>query len=110
MNMNQTPVKTEIKKEGAANNTKAKTETFKVYGNCEMCKNRIEKAVKDAGVTNASWDTKTKMLTVTYDPANLNNEILSKKIAAAGHDTEHFKASDEVYSKLPGCCKYERAK
>jgi hypothetical protein len=31
-------------------------------------------------------------------------------IANAGHDTEMHKATDEAYNKLPGCCKYERAK
>jgi hypothetical protein len=29
-------------------------------------------------------------------------------IANSGHDTKMHKASDEVYDKLPGCCKYER--
>ena len=31
----------------------AKTETFKVLGNCDLCKTRIEKAVKVEGVTKA---------------------------------------------------------
>lgn len=33
---------------------------------------------------------------------------VSEKIAAAGHDTQFNKASEEVYSALPGCCQYER--
>lgn len=45
-----------------------KTETFKVWGKCDMCKARIEKTVKAEGVTSADWDTKTSMLTVTYNP------------------------------------------
>jgi periplasmic mercuric ion binding protein len=88
----------------------AKTESFKVWGKCGMCKARIEKTVKDEGVTTASWDVKTQMLTVTYDPAKTNKESLSKKLAAVGHDTEKYKAPDDVYAKLPGCCHYERSK
>jgi copper chaperone CopZ len=87
-----------------------KTESFKVWGECGMCKSRIEKTVKAEGATAASWDSKTKLLTVTYNPAKTGKEALSKKLAAAGHDTEKFKAPDEVYNSLPDCCHYERLK
>jgi copper chaperone CopZ len=90
--------------------TQQKTETFKVWGKCDMCKTRIEKTVKAEGVTSANWDTKTQLLAVTYDPAKTNVESLSKKLAGVGHDTEKYKATDEAYSKLPGCCHYERSK
>jgi mercuric ion binding protein len=46
-----------------------KTETFKVWGKCDMCKTRIEKTVKAEGAYSANWDTKTQMLAVTFDPA-----------------------------------------
>ena len=85
------------------------TETFKVWGKCDMCKTRIEKTVKAEGATNAIWDEKTQMLTVTYDPSKTNKDALSKKLAAVGHDTEKYRAPDDVYAKLPGCCHYERA-
>ena len=88
----------------------SKTESFKVWGNCGMCKDRIEKAVKVTGVTSASWDDKTKLLKVTYDPSKTSIDALSKTVAAVGHDTEKYKAPDDVYSKLPGCCLYDRAK
>jgi periplasmic mercuric ion binding protein len=87
-----------------------KTESFKVYGKCEMCKTRIEKTAKAEGVTNAAWDAKTDMLTVTYDPSKTNKDALSKKLASVGHDTEKYKADDKVYEALPACCHYERAK
>jgi copper chaperone CopZ len=90
--------------------TAAKTETFKVWGACEMCKTRIEKTVKAEGVTTASWDVKTQMLTVAFDTKKTNVDALSKKIASVGHDTEKYRAPDEVYAKLPGCCHYERSK
>jgi len=88
----------------------AKTETFKVLGNCDLCKARIEIAVKIEGVTNADWSTKTKLLTVTFDPSKTNKDALSKKLALAGHDTEKYKATGDVYANLPRCCQYERAK
>ena len=90
--------------------TQQKTETFKVWGKCEMCKSRIEKTVKTEGATSANWDLKTQMLAVTFDPAKTNVESLSKKLASVGHDTEKYKATDEAYSKLPGCCHYDRVK
>lgn len=87
-----------------------KTDTIKVYGNCGMCKKRIEKTVKVEGVTNAVWNPETKLLIVSYDPAKISNDDIQKKIAAVGHDTEKYSADNKVYSKLPGCCLYERKK
>jgi periplasmic mercuric ion binding protein len=96
--------------QNGSNGTTSKSETFKVYGECNMCKDRIEKTVKTEGATNASWDVKTKMLSVTIDPSKTSVDALSKKLASVGHDTEKYKAPDNVYAKLPGCCHYERAK
>jgi hypothetical protein len=87
-----------------------KSETFKVWGKCDMCKERIETAAKDAGAATASWSDNSKLLTVTFDPARSGKDGICKKLAAVGHDTEKYKASDEVYAKLPGCCHYDRAK
>ncbi|MFA6580688.1 MAG: cation transporter [Paludibacter sp.] len=91
------------------NNAKAvtvKTEQIKVSGNCESCKARIEKAAKVDGVTKADWNTKTKMLTLVYNPSKVKSDDIQKKLAAVGHDTQKYKASDKVYASLPGCCKY----
>jgi copper chaperone CopZ len=87
-----------------------KTKTFKVWGECGMCKSRIEKAAKAEGAVTAVWDLKTDMLAVTFDESKTNVDAFSKKMAALGHDTEKYKAAEEVYAKLPGCCHYERAK
>ena len=86
-----------------------KTETVKVYGNCGMCKTRIEKAAKGIdGVKKADWDRETKELTVTYDSEVTNLEAIEKAIADVGHDTENARAKDEVYNELHSCCKYDR--
>ena len=83
-----------------------KTESFKVSGNCDMCKARIEKAPKIDGVTKAEWNKKDKMLTATFDLAKTSIDAIGKKIAEAGHDNDKAKATDKAYDKLPGCCQY----
>jgi mercuric ion binding protein len=88
-----------------------KTETFKVYGNCDMCKENIEGALKKKeGVSKKTWSPKTKMLTITYDPSKITLTQIKQKIADAGYDTDEIHAKDEDYSKLHKCCQYERAK
>lgn len=89
---------------------KAKTVTFKVYGECAMCKHRIESALKINGIKSATWNVDSKSLTVQYA---LNEVITGEKklhelVAAVGHDTDLIKAPDGVYNTLPGCCKYQR--
>ena len=84
---------------------------FLVAGACGMCKTRIEKAAKTVeGVSEATWDKETMMLALTYSNDNVDVKEVHKLMAKVGHDTKLFKAEDEVYDKLPGCCKYERLK
>lgn len=89
-------------------NAQSKTETFKVSGNCGMCKTKIEKAAKEAGAKDASWDVDSKMLTVTYKSSTTNTAKIQQKIAEVGYDNVGFKSTVEAYNKLHGCCKYER--
>jgi copper chaperone CopZ len=81
---------------------------FKVYGNCGMCERRIEKALTVNGVESADWNKDTKIAKVVFSKDKITLKQLHKNVAAVGHDTEEVKASDEVYSKLPNCCKFER--
>lgn len=83
--------------------------TFKVSGNCTMCKDRIEKAVKGVkGVLTANWNVDTKVLKVDLDKELTNQKAVSKAIAKAGHDTEFDKANPLTYNALPSCCLYAR--
>lgn len=84
------------------------TETFTVYGNCGMCKDRIETALKVKGVKKASWNADAEKLTVTFNKNILSLDQIHNKVAAIGHDTDKVKADDKVYSKLHGCCQYDR--
>lgn len=86
----------------------AKKETFKVWGECGMCKKTIEKAAKDSGATTANWDTDSKQLTITYSSAKTNNQKIQQAIAAAGYDTKDLTADNTAYDKLHECCKYDR--
>lgn len=80
-----------------------------VQGNCEMCKERIEKAAKDVkGVTSATWDIDKKELHLNFDPHQTDLGAISKAIAKAGHDTDKDKADQAVYQALPDCCKYRQ--
>jgi hypothetical protein len=86
----------------------AKTETFKVSGNCGMCKTKIEKAAKEAGAKEAFWDVDSKILTVTYKSSSTNTAKIQEKIASVGYDNAGATATNESYDKLHGCCKYDR--
>jgi mercuric ion binding protein len=88
----------------------SKTDTFKVWGNCGMCKKTIEKAAKTDGVQQAEWNRETKVFTLVYNPAVTSNEKIQQAIAASGYDTEKFTGDDKAYEKLPGCCHYDRKK
>jgi mercuric ion binding protein len=92
--------------QNSSKTTGTKTETLQVSGNCDLCKARIEKAAKLDGVSKAEWSTKSKILSVTFDPAKTNLDMIGKKVAAAGHDNAKAKADDKSYNALPGCCKY----
>lgn len=86
----------------------AKKEIIKVWGNCGMCEERIEKAAKKAGAKTASWDSDKLELTVTYDSSKTSSQKIQKAIAKVGHDTQDFNGDNVAYNKLHGCCKYDR--
>jgi len=87
---------------------KTKTEAISVSGNCGMCKSKIEKAAKDAGVKEANWDVDAKILTVKYSSSSTNTAKIQQAVAAAGYDTRDVKTTKEAYGKLHGCCQYDR--
>jgi hypothetical protein len=86
----------------------AKTETVKIYGNCGMCKARIEKAGSRKNIANVTWDKETKRASLQYDLSKTNRDEILKRIALAGHDNEKYLAPDDVYAQLPECCLYKR--
>jgi len=80
----------------------------KVYGNCGMCEEAIEKAADQKRIAKADWNEETKMVTITYDSKKTDQHAILKKIALAGYDNQEFLAPDDAYNNLPACCKYNR--
>lgn len=86
-----------------------KTDSIRVNGgNCENCKQQIEKTLKVEGIIKAEWNAQTKLLIVTYSSHQIRNIDIQKKIAEAGYDTEKQLATDEAYNKLEACCRYRK--
>lgn len=92
-------------------NFSAQTKTFKakVEGNCGMCKDRIETAVKaNKNVSSANWSMSKKVLTVSYDASKTDKKSILKSVADVGHDNEMYRTSSKVYEDLEVCCQYDR--
>lgn len=81
---------------------------FTVWGNCDMCKETIEKAVNKNGVLNANWNVETKIMKISYDTSQISLKSIQKYIADAGYDNVKFKGNEAAYKKLHECCKYKR--
>jgi copper chaperone CopZ/gas vesicle protein len=86
------------------------TETVKVYGNCGMCEDVIEKASSKKKVSTTDWNKDSKMAVITYDSKKTTLDAVLKNIALAGYDNQSFLAPDDAYNKLPECCRYDREK
>ena len=85
------------------------TKVFTANGECDMCKHRIENAINHLpGIWSSNWNVDTKTVSVKYDRTKTNPDKIERAIAAVGHDTHRFTASDEAYAKLPDCCHYQR--
>ena len=83
-----------------AQNKNAKA-SIEVNGVCMMCKERIEKAaITTKGVKTADWNVETHELKLFYDERKTNLQTIQQNIAAVGHDTQDFEASDEAYNAV----------
>lgn len=92
------------------NNKTLSEKTFKVSGNCEMCKSTIETTAKSLpGVNAANWNMETKKLHVSFNEAKSSLSDIHKAIAKSGYDTELETAPKDAYNNLPACCQYTRA-
>ena len=83
---------------------------FTTLGNCGICQNRIQNAVKNMpGIDTVYWNIEKDQTTVTYDESVTNPYTIMHAIANVGHDTEWFPAPDSAYNTLVGsCCEYQR--
>lgn len=96
---------TDAKTTAAATITK---DSLKVFGKCDMCKDRIETAAKTVkGITVATWNMSRNTLIYSYS-GTVRKQDVSNAMTAVGDDTELGKAPDKVYDALPACCKYRK--
>jgi hypothetical protein len=87
----------------------SRTDTVKVWGICDECKDKIEKAAVEGGAVSADWNEDNYQLVVSYNNDQTSALNIEKEIAAVGYDTQDVKATDDAYLKLPKCCQYKRA-
>jgi len=82
--------------------------SFFVRGNCEMCKERIDKTVLGIkGVEKANWDVESKTIKVSYDSTVVSSLDIEKAIAGTGHATKNIPMDSTAHDKLPECCKVD---
>ncbi len=89
---------------------KIQTDTLKVFGNCGMCKSRIERASFIKGVISSKWSSESQLLIIQYKPNKVSLKAIEQALLNVGHDLENQKAPDEIYEKLHSCCKYREKK
>lgn len=88
--------------------TSIKTETFKVWGNCEKCKKHIETSCKIEGVLESNWNKDSKLMIIKFDTTLISLDIIQQSIAKVGYDNDSYYGDDYAYNKLDSCCMYER--
>ncbi|MBP6679541.1 MAG: heavy-metal-associated domain-containing protein [Saprospiraceae bacterium] len=94
-----------------AQDTALATGSYKVYGNCGMCKATIEKAATSVkGVESAVWDVTSDTITVIYNIKKTDPDKILQAIADKGYDSDTHRATTKAYNNLPGCCQYDRPK
>lgn len=73
---------------------------------CGMCKNKIEKTLsRYDGVQSVVVNVKKKTTTVSYLKDRINVEQIKTNIANTGYDADNVTANEDIYAKLPACCK-----
>lgn len=93
----------------AAQIKNAKTETIRIEGSSQACKNLIEKAGSKKGESALDWNTNTKEASLTYNSQKTSKDEVLKRVALAGFDNEMYLAPTDVYQALSPECQYKGA-
>ena len=87
---------------------KKKDEVIKIKTSavCGSCKTRIEKGLSgQKGITEATLDVDTKIVTVKYSPSKTTPDEIRLAISKIGYNADGVLADKAAYDKLPNCCK-----
>ena len=80
--------------------------TIQTSAECNMCKERIEKALSyEKGIYSSNLDLQTKKVHVVYNPQKTNPDKIRLAISKLGYQADDIKADPFAYEKLPECCK-----
>jgi periplasmic mercuric ion binding protein len=92
--------------DSASTKNNIQTIVIKTSAVCEMCKDRIEKAMAyEKGVKSSSLVVDTKLLTVTFDTRKTSIDKIKKSVSQAGYDADEILADPKAYENLDACCK-----
>lgn len=75
-------------------------------GQCEHCKETIEKNIRfEKGVKKVEFDETTHLVTVKFDESKTNLKNIQMAISKLGYDADSIPADPKAYEKLNACCK-----
>lgn len=84
---------------------KSVVKEFEVKGQCGDCKDRIENALDLKGISFATWDKDSKILTVRFNDKLYSENQIHKIISDLGYATSKVEANKTAENKLPKCCR-----
>lgn len=94
---------TNVKAQKSKETTEIKVKTS---AQCEMCKQRLEKAMAyEKGIKSSTLDVETATLTVVFKPNKTTPEKIREAISKTGYDADKVTADKKAYNNLPDCCK-----
>ena len=80
------------------------TQKITVKGECDMCKDRIEKALDIPGISFAEWDVESKVLTIRYNDKKITEDQIHQTISNIGYATDKVAANQTAQKSLDKCC------
>ncbi len=90
----------------AQKTNKTTTIVIKTSTQCDMCKERVEKAMAyEKGVVSSNLDVSKAEFTVIYKPTKTSPEKIREAISEVGYDADDVIAVKKAYDALPACCK-----
>jgi periplasmic mercuric ion binding protein len=92
---------------GQTDTLKVKTQVYCDHCvECESCWPKMEKELTfTSGIKKSTFDPKSMVITVIYNPKRINPEKIRKTISKIGFDADDVKADPKAQGKLDGCCK-----